>query len=214
MSWASKREVSRIEDEAYSLMGIFQVNMPLLYGERSKAFLRLEEEIIRRSPDQSIFAWTIPSEVFPAAASEAVSGLFATSPLHFADCASVEPCVTPELSERQPFAMTNMGLDLRLQSQMRTWGNQDDNEDEEPYFALHLHCARRREDGVKEMVRVLVQTVGLNRAGMLRIHTNPVNDTVWTDHGSSRPRKFYVKAFMPVRYMARPSRDVKRVQKE
>jgi len=30
-SWASKRETTRIEDTAYCLMGIFGVNMPLLY---------------------------------------------------------------------------------------------------------------------------------------------------------------------------------------
>ena len=33
MSWVSKRETSRVEDMAYSLMGILGVNMPLLYGE-------------------------------------------------------------------------------------------------------------------------------------------------------------------------------------
>jgi len=57
MSWASNRETKRIEDIAYCLLGIFDVNMPLLYGERGKAFLRLQEEIIRQSTDESIFAW-------------------------------------------------------------------------------------------------------------------------------------------------------------
>ena len=55
MSWASSRKTSRVEDAAYSLMGLFDVNMPLLYGEGNKAFLRLQEEIIRRSDDQTIF---------------------------------------------------------------------------------------------------------------------------------------------------------------
>ncbi|PYH66671.1 HET domain-containing protein [Aspergillus vadensis CBS 113365] len=58
MSWASNRETSRIEDVAYSLLGIFQVNMPLLYGEGSAAFRRLQEEIIKYSDDQSLFAWS------------------------------------------------------------------------------------------------------------------------------------------------------------
>ncbi|KAI6896961.1 hypothetical protein D0869_15690 [Hortaea werneckii] len=57
MSWAADRETSRIEDRAYSLLGLFDVNIPLLYGEREKSFMRLQEEIIRRSNDQSIFAW-------------------------------------------------------------------------------------------------------------------------------------------------------------
>ena len=33
MSWASKRITTRVEDEAYSLLGIFGINMPLIYGE-------------------------------------------------------------------------------------------------------------------------------------------------------------------------------------
>ncbi|KAH7082172.1 heterokaryon incompatibility protein-domain-containing protein [Paraphoma chrysanthemicola] len=61
MSWASNRETTRKEDIAYSLMGIFDVNMPLLYGEKEKAFLRLQDHILKDSGDQSLFAWTDPS---------------------------------------------------------------------------------------------------------------------------------------------------------
>ena len=57
MSWASGRESTRVEDGAYCLMGIFFVNMPLLYGEGERAFIRLQEEIIRVSDDHSLFAW-------------------------------------------------------------------------------------------------------------------------------------------------------------
>lgn len=57
MSWASKRVTTRPEDVAYCLLGIFGINMPLLYGEGDKAFLRLQEEIIKTSDDHSIFAW-------------------------------------------------------------------------------------------------------------------------------------------------------------
>ncbi|RYF42599.1 MAG: hypothetical protein EOO38_19570, partial [Cytophagaceae bacterium] len=42
MSWASDRETTRVEDIAYCLLGMFGVNMPLLYGEGKKAFLRLQ----------------------------------------------------------------------------------------------------------------------------------------------------------------------------
>ncbi|KAI4276457.1 MAG: hypothetical protein LQ337_002473 [Flavoplaca oasis] len=59
MSWASHRVTTRSEDIAYCLLGIFDVHMPMLYGERTKAFLRLEEEIIKQSDDHSIFAWPI-----------------------------------------------------------------------------------------------------------------------------------------------------------
>ncbi|KAN0067101.1 HET domain containing protein [Elaphomyces granulatus] len=50
MLWAEKRETTRIEDKAYSLLGIFDVYMPLIYGEGGEnAFKRLREEIDRSS---------------------------------------------------------------------------------------------------------------------------------------------------------------------
>ncbi|KAH7064401.1 heterokaryon incompatibility protein-domain-containing protein [Paraphoma chrysanthemicola] len=57
MSWASSRSTTRPEDIAYCLLGLFDVNMPLLYGEGAqKAFLRLQEGIMKDSDDQSLFA--------------------------------------------------------------------------------------------------------------------------------------------------------------
>lgn len=56
MSWAAERNTTRVEDEAYCLLGIFGVNMPLLYGEGRRAFQRLIEEIIKRSNDNTVFA--------------------------------------------------------------------------------------------------------------------------------------------------------------
>ncbi|KAF2866688.1 heterokaryon incompatibility protein-domain-containing protein [Massariosphaeria phaeospora] len=55
MSWAARRQTTRAEDAAYSLLGLFAVNMPILYGEAGNAFTRLQEELLRRSPDESIF---------------------------------------------------------------------------------------------------------------------------------------------------------------
>ena len=58
MSWASGRRTTRPEDAAYSLMGIFDINMPTIYGEGgTRAFRRLQEEIMRISPDQTLFVW-------------------------------------------------------------------------------------------------------------------------------------------------------------
>ncbi|KAI6142515.1 heterokaryon incompatibility protein-domain-containing protein [Pisolithus tinctorius] len=57
MSWAADRKTTRVEDRAYSLIGLFGVNMPMLYGEGTKAFRRLQLEIVRESSDHSIFAW-------------------------------------------------------------------------------------------------------------------------------------------------------------
>ncbi len=61
MKWAAKRQASRQEDIAYSLIGLFEVNLPLLYGEGGeRAFRRLQKEIIQSSPDGSIFCWSRP----------------------------------------------------------------------------------------------------------------------------------------------------------
>ncbi|KIL92404.1 hypothetical protein FAVG1_04815 [Fusarium avenaceum] len=46
MSWARGRETKREEDAAYSLLGIFGVHIPLVYGEgRRNAFIRLQREV-------------------------------------------------------------------------------------------------------------------------------------------------------------------------
>lgn len=74
MSWASMRTTTRIEDVAYSLLGNFDIKMPLLYGEGAKAFKRLQEEIIRTwtRVDHSILAWDGASD-----------GLLASAPAQF-----------------------------------------------------------------------------------------------------------------------------------
>ncbi|KAF4784843.1 HET domain-containing protein [Colletotrichum scovillei] len=64
MSWASSRNTSRVEDIAYSLLGIFDINMPLLYGEGKQAFSRLQQEILRKSEDLSLLLWRSTSEDF------------------------------------------------------------------------------------------------------------------------------------------------------
>ncbi|OQE21944.1 hypothetical protein PENSTE_c011G08194 [Penicillium steckii] len=79
MSWAATRQTTRIEDQAYCLMGIFGINMPLLYGERENAFIRLQEEILRLSDDPSLFAWK----------SKDGRGLLAPSPAAFVDSGNI-----------------------------------------------------------------------------------------------------------------------------
>ena len=57
-SWAAHRQTTRVEDQAYCLLGLFGINMPLIYGEGQNAFIRLQLEIIRYSDDESIFCWS------------------------------------------------------------------------------------------------------------------------------------------------------------
>ena len=57
MSWAAHRVTTCLEDQAYCLLGLFDISMPLLYGEGPKAFERLQGEILKLSDDETIFAW-------------------------------------------------------------------------------------------------------------------------------------------------------------
>lgn len=61
-SWASRRQTTLIEDRAYSLFGLFGINMPLIYGEGDRAFLRLQHELIRKYDDGSLLLWKAHSE--------------------------------------------------------------------------------------------------------------------------------------------------------
>jgi hypothetical protein len=63
MSWLAKRTTTRVEDMAYCMLGLFEINMPLLYGEGEKAFIRLQHEIIKVSNDHTIFCWRWNPEV-------------------------------------------------------------------------------------------------------------------------------------------------------
>ncbi|KAI0687943.1 heterokaryon incompatibility protein-domain-containing protein [Cerioporus squamosus] len=112
MSWAAGRETTRVEDGAYALMGLFGVCMPTIYGEGKHAFVRLQEEIIRTSPDQSIFAWgrTLDDHgagTFVANAREHdyahsahLETLLAPSPAEFAGCADISPISRWEFAEK------------------------------------------------------------------------------------------------------------------
>jgi hypothetical protein len=80
MSWAACRQTTRIEDIAYSLMGIFNVFMPMLYGEGRRAFIRLQEEIIKQTEDSTIFAWEANDTGDPHINRR---GIFAHSPSEF-----------------------------------------------------------------------------------------------------------------------------------
>ncbi|KAH9479030.1 Vegetative incompatibility protein HET-E-1 [Psilocybe cubensis] len=57
LRWASNRKTTRVEDQAYCLLGIFDVDMSIAYGEGDNAFHRLQVAIIGESSDRSVFLW-------------------------------------------------------------------------------------------------------------------------------------------------------------
>lgn len=62
LSWASNRQTTRVEDKAYCLLGLFDIQMPLIYGEGDNAFVRLQQTILARIHDHSLLAWSNSSE--------------------------------------------------------------------------------------------------------------------------------------------------------
>ncbi|KAK7462397.1 hypothetical protein VKT23_007996 [Stygiomarasmius scandens] len=109
MSWVSCRKTTRPEDMAYCLMGLFGVNITPIYGEGGpKAFMRLQQEIIKYSDDRSIFAWiAAPSQIFET------RGLLARSPYEFRS--SGEICESSAVgSYKSSFSFGNNGIHIRL----------------------------------------------------------------------------------------------------
>jgi hypothetical protein len=101
MSWAATRDTKRPEDKAYCLLGLFNVNMQLLYGEGGpRAFHRLQEEIMKYSTDQTILAWSPEYQ----ALSETM-GVLADSPSAFRDGSRIL-----SIEENNRIEMTSRGV--------------------------------------------------------------------------------------------------------
>ena len=129
--WASGRKTTRIEDRAYCLLGLLDVNLPLMYGEGDKAFLRLQYEFVKNSSDESIFAWADPGMQW--------GGMFARSPSVFAESGNVYEASFAHL-ERKPYTMTNRGLAMEI-----SWGGHDPvhfSEFHRCRQVLEIQCAR------------------------------------------------------------------------
>lgn len=105
LSWAAKRKTTRKEDEAYCLLGILQLNMPLLYGEKEKAFFRLQQAVMQQSTDKSLFAWTLPT-----GSGTSCEGMLAPSPKAFAMSLGFDiPCY----ADGSVTTLNSRGLHLR-----------------------------------------------------------------------------------------------------
>ncbi|CAK7242261.1 MAG: hypothetical protein STHCBS139747_003744 [Sporothrix thermara] len=111
MSWAAQRNTTRDEDRAYCLLGLFNVNLPMIYGEGGRnAFVRLQQAIMEKTGDNSILAWGLGSGrvttgtnmlPFLPGATEASSdsskkseGIWASEPRDFAHCGNISTYAT------------------------------------------------------------------------------------------------------------------------
>ena len=150
MSWAAYRQTTRTEDIAYSLLGLFNVNMPLLYGEGKKAFRRLQHEILQSTNDESIFAWT-DDRVW-------TSGLLAESPANFAESGHFVPI---NQFYRKPYKMTNQGFKIELLYS-------DPENEEAGRFETPLRCTGSMWDLWGQTIVTLHMTYYTDRTGALR----------------------------------------------
>ena len=143
MSWAANRKAERVEDRAYSLLGLFDVSLPMIYGEREKAFLRLQEAIIGKSDDESIFAWSLDLSNHP----QGYSGLFAPSPTSFAACGNM--IRTPGSFG---FSPGNTGLSIKLKTFPYSM---------ETYLAF-LHCRNQKSPNANTRYAILIARLPTN----------------------------------------------------
>ncbi|KAI4157801.1 MAG: hypothetical protein LQ342_007996 [Letrouitia transgressa] len=150
MSWASKRRTSRTEDMAYCLLGLFDVYMPLLYGEGRKAFRRLVQEIIRTTDDDSIFAWT-----------SSISQYYVLPdwPDNFADSRYVHN--VSGRFERPPYTLTNRGLSFPVtyRSIGTYWGPFED--EWTPTLRIPLNCGMCGPRGFEYLVLEIYEGNGM-----------------------------------------------------
>jgi hypothetical protein len=133
MSWAATREATRQEDLAYCLLGLFKIHMPLQYGEGIAAFLRLQKEILKRSHDQSLFAWSPTSRYVDEVLQEEKTidsdnesvetiitdydeggqhGMFAPHPKFFANCGDM--AFLSDSTSNWPLSEVNGGLNVKI----------------------------------------------------------------------------------------------------
>lgn len=155
MSWASGRKTTRVEDIAYSLMGIFDVNMPLIYGEGKKAFMRLQHEIVKMSDDESIFAWSDSDLVH--------SGIFAQSPNAFARSGSVLQITEGHelYVRRAPCIVTNRGLAIEIRTSVESPVTSSSGP---PTSFIQLNCLENTKSAIntQQVLAIEVERISTN----------------------------------------------------
>ncbi|KAK7462428.1 hypothetical protein VKT23_008026 [Stygiomarasmius scandens] len=162
MSWAAFRETTRPEDEAYCLMGIFNVSMPPIYGEGgTKAFMRLEQEIIKTSDDRSIFAWISTSED-----PSEMRGLLARSPKEFRASGGVRASETGSIGDHSSFSFANNGLHIHLPIPI---DDSSSGADTSTTLLTSLHC-QFEQNGAYNYISIYLKRIGERQYVRCRPH--------------------------------------------
>ncbi|PPQ96432.1 hypothetical protein CVT26_005064 [Gymnopilus dilepis] len=188
MSWASTRLTTRDEDVAYCLMGIFDVNMPILYGEGGrKAFNRLQHEIMKSSDDHSLFAWVSNPEAFASVDTFSVYPILARHPDNFTIYRKTKRRLVHVKSGGgdellSPYSFTNKGLHISLPLiRIKPAHNEPrclkDYDLEDAVFVALLNCEYLGSPGFVGIC------LGRHSSGKyVRIHHSPIHES-WEEFG-------------------------------
>lgn len=187
MSWASARVTTRTEDTAYCLMGIFNVSMPLLYGEGRKAFIRLQEEIMKESDDQSLFAWDASDfQGFNA------TGLLALTPAFFKNSKNIVPF--RPLKKSSPYSVTNKGIRVELPllaiEAGVVWSTSEEITQKK---ALLLECQELSTDHRTKPVAILLGQLAGSDSRFIRINHGLYRDLAWAHLWFLEPSVIYAR---------------------
>lgn len=170
LSWACGRQTTREEDRVYSLLGLFDVNMDIRYGEGyERAFLRLQREIVDNDPSEDIFAWT--------SSKLATSGLLAPDIDCFANSGDIDRIWS---QDKEPHHLTSKGMKLHIMG--RLWHaarEASDQGDRNLRICLPL-AAGRRNKGTKQIEIATIELTCVNSRDsptrlFVRTHCNIIN---------------------------------------
>jgi hypothetical protein len=169
MAWAARRTTTREEDSAYCLLGLFDVNMPLLYGEGSKAFLRLQEEIMRTNTDLSILLWQ--------GNASATNGMLAAATCCFEGMKRSRFDMMRQktlFNNSQGWDTNNAGISIQLTAY--------------PYARSHesetIICAQIHENFGKSVIGIFLQKLGGAHLGTASYRRITINGKAWVELGA------------------------------
>ena len=114
---ASTRQTTLVEDVAYFLFGIFSTSFPVVYGEGDQALGRLLAQLLTRSRDASILAWTGKSGSFNSCLPSNITVFNQLPPPHIPLAmprTEIEPISDDEMERMVATSPSSFDLDMAL----------------------------------------------------------------------------------------------------
>lgn len=216
MSWAADRVTTRVEDLAYSLLGIFDVNMPLLYGEGEKAFVRLQEEIMKDSSDESLFAWvpTVTNQPITPMSPDKWGPVFASHPREYASST-----IAPLRRGLDDYSLTNQGVKIDipvLPMERKHWNSNWLSEDkacfqrileQQSLLLVVLNCYYTSDLFFGQRVAIVCQRINKSGHQLVRHNSAPLIPIDEDDLKQARRLNVYLLKKMPAAVRTYDRRD-------